>query len=51
MEEPTADTRAAAQALRQMFVALVQEGFREQQALIIVGQMLQAGVGHRSEDG
>lgn len=44
-EEPAADLRQAASALRQMFVALVQEGFTEKQALIIVGQTLQAGGG------
>lgn len=38
--EPSADLRQAASAMWQMFVALTREGFTEQQALIIIGQML-----------
>ena len=38
--EPSADMRAAAHAVREIFVALMQEGFNENQALTIVGQIL-----------
>jgi hypothetical protein len=40
--EPSADLRQAASALRQMFIALLAEGFDERQALVIVGQILAA---------
>jgi hypothetical protein len=43
-EEPSADLRQAASAVRQMFVALTNEGFTEQQALVIVGQVLSASI-------
>jgi hypothetical protein len=36
-EEPAADLRGLAQVMRQQFVALVHEGFTEQQALTIIG--------------
>lgn len=42
--EPSADTREAAHGVREMFVALVMEGFTENQALIIVGQILAAAI-------
>ena len=42
-QEPTADIRTLANGLRQVYVALTNEGFTEQQALIIIGQMLAAG--------
>jgi len=38
--EPSADLRSAAKGLFQVFVALKNEGFTEQQALVILGQML-----------
>lgn len=38
--EPSADIRRAASAVRQIFVALVMEGFNETQALAIVGAIL-----------
>ena len=41
--EPDAGKRVAAKELRQMFLALTQEGFSEQQALVIIGQILAAG--------
>lgn len=44
--EPSADIRQAASAVRQIFVALTNEGFTEQQALHIVGVMLVAGGGN-----
>lgn len=40
--EPSADIRVAAHAVRQIYLALVTEGFTEQQALTIVGQILAA---------
>lgn len=43
--EPTADQREAASLIYGVFVALVDEGFTEQQALIIVGQILAANSG------
>jgi hypothetical protein len=44
-EEPSAAMREAARAVRETFVALVNEGFTEQQALIIVGQILMMNPG------
>ncbi len=38
--EPTAELRAAALNVRQMFNALVEQGFSDHQALVIIGQML-----------
>lgn len=38
--EPSAVARASAKAIHEMFVALVDEGFTEPQALAIVAQML-----------
>jgi hypothetical protein len=43
--EPAADLRQLANTLRQTFLALVQEGFTEQQALTIIGQILAAQSG------
>lgn len=40
--EPSADLRAFASIMRQMFVALVDQGFTEQQALTIIGQAIVA---------
>lgn len=40
--EPNADQRAAAANLWQMYVALTKEGFSEQQALVVLGQVLLA---------
>ena len=39
-QEPSADLRLAANAMRQMFTALVNEGFSETQALQIIGHIL-----------
>jgi hypothetical protein len=44
MVEPSADTRAGAHSIAEMYVALRREGFTEQQALIIVGQVVAASV-------
>lgn len=38
--EPTADLRQMANVLRQMYVALTDEGFSSTEALTIVGQIL-----------
>jgi hypothetical protein len=43
--EPSADLRQAAHQLREMFIALIQEGFDERQALAIIGHVLAAGRG------
>lgn len=43
--EPAAEMRAFAATLRQMFEALRQEGFTEQQALTIVGQVIASNNG------
>lgn len=40
--EPSAALREVAHNLREMFLALVAEGFTEAQALTIVGQAMQA---------
>ena len=40
--EPSADIRAAANAVRQLYIALTQEGFTTQEALVIVGQVIYA---------
>lgn len=46
--EPTAELRIMANMLRQTFLALTQEGFSEQQALVIIGQMIAANLGGQS---
>ena len=46
--EPSADIRAAAHAVREVYLALLQEDFTESQALVIVGQILQANRGGAS---
>jgi hypothetical protein len=43
--EPSADLRQAASALRQMFIALINEGFDERQALTIIGHAIAANGG------
>jgi len=40
--EPSAEVRAGAASLWQMFVALCAEGFSEGQALVVIGQVLAA---------
>jgi hypothetical protein len=54
-QEPGADYRQLARMLRQMHVALVQEGFTEIQALEMTGRALAAIVagaqGHASDGG
>ena len=43
--EPSADVRQAAHAIRQIYLALRHEDFTDQQALVIVGQILAANNG------
>jgi hypothetical protein len=40
--EPSADLRQMAATLHGMYVALMQEGFTEREALVIIGQILAA---------
>ena len=40
--EPSAELRQMAATFRQIFVALVAEGFTEKQALVMIGQILAA---------
>jgi hypothetical protein len=40
--EASADVRGGARQLRQVFVALRNEGFTEHQALVIIGQIMAA---------
>ena len=42
--EPTADQRTAALTMRQIYVALLNEGFTEPQSLHILGVMLAAQI-------
>lgn len=43
--EPAADLRELARTLRQMYAALIAEGFSEDQALKVIGQILAANRG------
>ena len=43
--EPSSDLRTFAANMRQMFVALTAEGFTEQQALSIIGEVLRGSFG------
>jgi hypothetical protein len=42
--EANAEARVFAKQFREMFLALVEEGFTEQQALVIIGQVVAAGI-------
>jgi alkylation response protein AidB-like acyl-CoA dehydrogenase len=44
-EEASAESRHAARLVRDMFVALIAEGFTEQQALVILGHAISANSG------
>lgn len=46
--EPAAELREAASALWQTYIALTSEGFSEQQALVIIGQILASQGGPQS---
>lgn len=41
-EEPSANSRQMARAFRDMFIGPTQEGFTENQALVIIGQCISA---------
>jgi len=41
--EPSADKRQAAHELREIYVALIAEGFNEREAVAIIGHLLSAG--------
>jgi hypothetical protein len=47
--EPSADLRQFAYTTRQMHAALIAEGFTDQQALAIIGQVLAAGLGNQGD--
>ncbi len=44
MTEPSADLRQLASALRQMYVALTNEGFSEREALSVLGTVIAAQI-------
>jgi hypothetical protein len=46
--EPSSDIRIAASQLRQIYIALMQEGFTTQEALTIIGQILATNQGGTS---
>jgi hypothetical protein len=48
--EPSAEIRQLAHFLREMHVALLEEGFSEKQALLILGQTLAAGMAANQSD-
>lgn len=48
--EPDSTTRAAASSLRSMFVALIQEGFSERQAMQIVTKAVSSSVQTAQEE-
>jgi hypothetical protein len=41
--EPSADTRQAAHQVRELYVALLAEGFTPREALVIIGQVIASG--------
>lgn len=43
-EEPRAEIREFARGMREMYVALLQEGFNEGEALRIIGQVIEGGM-------
>lgn len=43
--EPAGDLRQMANILRQMYIALMAEGFTTQEALVIIGQCIAANSG------
>jgi len=49
-EEPSHDLRKMASGVRQIFVALVHEGFTPAEALTIIGTMIAANI-HKGDDG
>jgi hypothetical protein len=49
--EPDGDSREVAAMLRQQYLALTAEGFNENQACIILGQMMAAGAVYKAFGG
>jgi hypothetical protein len=49
--EPSADMRQAAHSMREMYLALIEQGFSETQACSIIGTMLGQNLGRGSDDG
>lgn len=47
--EPSADMRMFASSLRQMYIALLMEGFTEPESLAIIGHVLAATLGGGNE--
>lgn len=48
--EPSADDRRAAKAMFGMYTALTDEGFTNEQALVIIGQLLAGAAAAASEE-
>lgn len=48
--EPSADLRQFASGVRQMYVALINEGFTERQALAVIGTALAASINSSGGD-
>ena len=46
--EPRAEMRTAAAGIRDMFLALIEQGFREDQALQLVGNLIASQQGRQS---
>lgn len=42
--EPSAEVRASAHQLREIFVALIAEGFTKDEAVAIIGKIVSAGI-------
>jgi hypothetical protein len=49
-QEPSALSRAAAREMRDLFVAFIDEGFTENQALTILGHMLRNAADMQEEE-
>lgn len=47
--EPSAEIRAAAASLRELYIALTMEEFTPQEALVILGQMMSISNGHNKD--
>ena len=48
--EPSANIREFSHTMREFFLGLIQEGFTEPQALVIIGQLLAANMQGRAAD-
>jgi hypothetical protein len=49
--EPSADTRVFAKQLRQLYLALLDEGFSEAQTMSMLGQMMTAAAQQKRTEG